>query len=517
MKGTKIDRRTLLKTLTGLPVLGLFSFEFFKKQSLEKEKKNQLVKQLGLTDNDVNIVIKSSNKKNDNQLIRLGIIGFGRRAADISKALGYVHPDKLKKMKEQGTLKNWLQQDSLNIAVTGICDVFDLHAENGLATIKNKVRPGRDDNVNLPVKRYQNYQDMLESKDIDAVIIATPEHQHARMTIDAVRAGKHVYCEKSFTRTEEEVYQVYDTVKNSDIVFQLGHQVPQSATFKKAREIIKKNILGKISLIETTTNRNTARGAWVRHLDKNGNPLPGDEKTIDWKEWLGTRPYVPFSIRRYYDWTLWFDYSTGLLGQLFTHEFDAVNQLLRIGIPHSVMASGGIYNFKDGRDIPDNLQVAFEYPNHDLTLLYSATLASSNYRGRVFMGKDAKMELGQSVKITADANSKRYKAELKNKIIDTKTPMYVFQPGSSNNVDAVTSATSKYYAQRGLINTVVGGKVVDLTHLHIKEWLDCIRNGGEPSANIDRAFEEGITVQMAQISYTQKRMTKWDPLKRRII
>lgn len=167
--------------------------------------------------------------------------------------------------------------------------------------------------------------------------------------------------------------------------FQLGHQITQNVIFQQAKQIIDKNILGKITLIETTTNRNTAEGAWIRHLDSNGKPKPGDLNTIDWKQWLGNRPAVPFTADRFYNWTKFFDYDFGMLGQLFTHEYDAVNQLLHIGIPHSAVASGGIYFWKDNREIPDVLQAVFEYPEKEMTLMYSASLASSRQRGRVFM------------------------------------------------------------------------------------------------------------------------------------
>ncbi len=514
MEEKKLDRRTVIKALAGIPVLGLFAIKFNQKKSLAQEKKKKLLKELGI--DKLEVPIKKTRKASSNDLIRIGIVGFGRRAGDLAHGLGFMHPDTIAEKKANKTFSNWLAQENLNVAITGICEVFDERAEKGLGTAKNKLRPGNTDSLNLQVKRYKHYHEMLESDDIDAVIIATPEHQHAQMTIDAVNAGKHVYCEKSFTRTEDEVHQVYDAVTNSKMVFQLGHQIPQSSTFKKAKQIVNKNILGKISLIETTTNRNSAHGAWVRHLTKDGKPKPGNAKTIDWRQWLGSRPYVPFSIERYYNWSLWFDYSTGILGQLFTHEFDAVNQLLDIGIPKSAVASGGIYNFKDGRDTPDNLQVAFEYPKSELTLLYSATLASSFNRGRVFMGRDARMELGQTIKVTADGKSKRYKDYIANKTIDTKFPMFSFKPGAEG-VDAVTSATAKYYASRGLIDTVVNGKVVDLAHLHLKEWLDAIRYGGKTSANIDKAFAEGITVQMAHKSYMEKRRVEWDPIKRRIV
>jgi len=509
-----IKRRTLLKALAGLPVLGVFGVELARKQNYDQEKRERIVKELGLNDFQAPVVPKSSGNKG--QLIRIGIIGFGNRAVAHANGLGYMHPADVEKRQANDTLNDWLAQEDLNVAITGICDVFELHAENGLATARNELRAGGAKSAGIPVKRYRTYQEMLDDKDIDAIMIATPDHHHAVMTIAAAKAGKHVYCEKSPAHKEVELNEMYNTVKNSGIVYQLGHQVPQSTVFKQAKEILKKDILGKISLIETTTNRNTSDGAWIRHLDKDGKPKPGDEKSIDWEQWLGPAKKVPFSIDRYYNWTKFFDYDIGLIGQLFTHEYDAVNQLLKIGIPKSVVSSGGIYYWKDNREMPDLLQCVFEYPNHELTLLYSATLASSRSRGRVFMGHDASMELGNAISITADANSTRYKKQIESGLIDTSVPMVSFNP-SSGKVDAVTTATEKYYAARGLTTTTINGRSVDVTYLHIKEWIDCIRSGNTPSSHIDSAFEEGITCLMAHLSYVEKRRVEWDEVNRKII
>lgn len=255
---------------------------------------------------------------------------------------------------------------------------------------------------------------------------------------------------------------------------------------------------------------------WLRHLDKNGNPKPGDEKTIDWNQWMGSTPRVPFSIDRYYNWQKWFAYDSVVIGQLFTHEYDAVNQLLRIGIPKSVVASGGIYYWKDNREIPDSFHVVFEYPNQDLTLLYSANLACSRTRGRVFMGHDASMEFGSSIKITVDGDSTRYKKQIREGLISTSEPMLSLD-SSTGKVDAVSGATSKYYTARGLTTTMIDGRQVDTTYLHIREWLDCIRNGGVTTANIECAFEEGITCVMAIQSYLEKRRVEWDPVNKKIV
>ncbi len=517
-----ITRRDILKGLVSLPVFGIFFHQFFKKKNIDHYRRNQILSELKLNGQPP-AVIPAGNLKKGGQLIRLGIIGYGRRGEDLARSLGFAHPQWVESQRKNAEknrldtrLKDWLAQEDLNVTISGICDVFELHAEKGIAAATSGMHPTVQNKTLPPSRKYRDYHEMLEDPNIDAVLISTPDFHHAGMTIEAVKAGKHVYCEKCMTRTEEEVYQVVEAVKNSKVVFQLGHQYAQTEAFTKAREIVSKDILGKITLVETTSNRNTPHGAWIRHLDDNGNPKPGNPQTIDWDLWLGDRPKVPFSIDRFYNWTKWWDYATGLSGQLFCHEFDAVNQILDIGIPKSAVASGGIYYFKDNREIPDVFHSVFEFPNSDLTLIYSASLASSRDRGRVFMGHDSSMELGDTLTVMADEDSSRFKEKIEKGIIDTSLPLFSYRPGAKG-IDAVTSATEKYYATRGLVYTYRSGKRIDTTHLHIKEWLDCIRFGGTPSCHIDKAYEVTIACHMATKSYQEKRRVEWDPVKRRII
>ncbi len=514
-QNAKLNRRTILKALGGLPILGVFGYEVQKNSSYKREKEEQVIRELGLENIHAPKASQKQSGKSGDKL-RLGFIGFGNRANALARGLGFMHPASAEGRMKNGTLEDWFVQEDLNVELAGVCDVFDLHAQKGLETAKNGLRVNREEGTDYPVKRYRTYQELLDDDSIDAVVIATPDHHHAKISTEAIKAGKHVYCEKSIALSEEELGELYQTVKNSDRVFQLGHQISQNVIFQQAKEIVKKDILGKITLVETTTNRNTASGAWIRHLDSKGNLKPGSLKEIDWDQWLGDRPKVPFSVERYYNWTKFFDYDFGMLGQLFSHEYDAVNQLLRMGIPHSAVASGGIYYWKDNREIPDLIQVVFEYPEKELTLMYSGCLSSSRQRGRVFMGHDASMELGGSLSITADNNSTKYKQQIKDGVIDTNGPMINVSPGSGE-IDAVTSATEKYYTSRGLTSTVINGRSVDVVYLHLKDWIDCIRNGNEPSCNIDMGFEEGITILMAQKAYIEKRRVEWDPVKRKII
>jgi len=175
---------------------------------------------------------------------------------------------------------------------------------------------------------------------------------------------------------------------------------------------------------------------------------------------------------------------------------------MRLGIPKYATASGGIYFYKDGRDVPDTLQVAYEYPDRDLTLVYSATLASGRGRGKVFMGHDAAMEVGSGVRVVAEPQSTRFADLIDREVVDPDRPLLTYRPGFKG-LDAVTTATEEYFASRGLLFTYRGGQRVS--------------TGGEPSCNIDRGFEEAITCHMATAAYQLGRKVEWDPVQQKII
>ena len=516
-KASGIDRRDMLKALAGVPILGALGIQVFRKNSFDDKHdiQQEIMRELGMEDL-MNVIKPIRHQKGD--LIRVGIAGFGTRGEQLAKALGFMEKSSFEQTVENGSLDAQIHDGNLHVAITGICEVFDMRAEQGLATAAHDIHTGGTFASSHPVKRYRHYHDMISDPDIDAIIISTPDHHHAQMTIDAIQAGKHVYCEKSLIHREEEIYSTYEAVKNSNLVFQQGHQYPQTAAFQVAQEILKRKWLGKISHVETTTNRNSSNGAWIRHLDANGNPKPGDAQSIDWKQWLGKAREVPFSIRRYYSWARYFDYDTILFGQLFSHEYDAVNQLLNMGIPETVFSSGGQYTYKEFGDMPDVLHTTFEYPHKDLTLTYSANLTSSKSRGRTLYGQDAAMTVGGSLSVVPDSSSVLFEDMLERGLIDPGSPMMEMLPGSrtASVVDAVSSPTAQYYASRGLTSTSIGGQDWDVTHLHLKEWLDCIRTGDTPTANIEKAFDEGVVIAMADISYREKCRTRWDPDKRRI-
>ena len=511
------SRRSVLKALISVPVFGAFLAAYMDRRALERARREAVLEELGVSESGP-AVIEDFISRPPGRRIRLGIIGYGGEGEALVRHAGFAHPEWIEDARRRNRenpadkgLETYLSQTDLNVAITGVCDLFDVRAERGVAASAVDLRPAGAPS-NPPARRFRTYTDMLESGEVDAVIIATPDHWHAPMSIDAEAAGIHVYCEKCMTRTAEEAVAMYDAFRDSDVVFQLGHQNRQSESHLKAREIVEADILGNVTLVEGTTNRNTPWGAWVWHIHEEGNP-----ETIDWEQFqMHAGASYAFNLEHFFRWRCWYAYGTGLAGDLMSHEYDAVNQVLEIGIPKSVVASGGIYHFKDGRDVPDVFQAVCEYPDRDLAFVYSSTLANGNYRGLSFMGHDGTMRLAGSLSVLADNDSTRYGEKIEQGLIDPTRPMFTYQPGFKG-IDAVTSATAEYFASRGLLYTYRGGRRVSAYHLHLAEWLDVIRNGGRTSCDIQQGYEEAITCHMATQSYLEGRKVEWDPAARRIV
>ncbi len=516
-ESNKISRRNILKAFAAVPVIGAMGYGIFRKKNYDNDIRDQIVKELGISyDPPVLPTIKGVDMSKP---IRVGLIGYGIRGEQLMRAAGFAHPSTIDELRESADknsddhrYEDFMAQDNLNLQFTGACDLFDIRAQSAIEACSNVNRKGTKEQGPVTCKRYRTYQELLAANDIDAVIIATPDHWHAQIAMDAAKAGKHIYVEKGMTRTVEEVYQLTDVIKKSNVVFQLGHQGRQTESFIKAKEIIDKGLLGKINLIEVCTNRNSPNGAWVYDIHPDAS-----EQNIDWEQFQGPTPNrVPFSKERFFRWRCWWDYGTGLGGDLLTHEYDALNQMLNLGIPHSCVASGGVYFYKDGREVPDVFQAVYEYPDRDLTFMYSATLASDRDRGKIIMGHDGNISIGGELTVYADPESTKYKALIDKGVIDPSNPIFLYSPGSKR-IDAVTSATAKYFAGRGLLYTYRQGKRVDTTHLHIKEWTDCIRTNQQPSCNIDQGFQEAITSHMATISYREGVKVYWDAEKQVIV
>lgn len=513
-KDYNIFRRDFLKGLAAVPFLGWFALGF--RENIAREisgKSRDYEGRLGIGR------LKAPREKllpptgKTGNRLRFGLVGHGWRGEELLKRFGYYQPEYLERNTVNGKLTegflNKELREDLNVELTGICDTFDLHAERGSECIPlREAIPANGNYKPGAIKIFPTCREMITSGEIDMIVIATPDHTHAEMAIEAAKAGKHVYLEKPMTRTIEEAIALRDTVKSTGIVFQLGHENRQQMSYKIACEMYQKGVFGDVSMVETSTNRNSRGGAWIR---KRKFDHLGNIENINWKEFLGNAPWHEFDPKRYFNWQRYSDYGTSVTGNQFSHVYDCVNQVLDLGIPEMVVALGGQYYYKDHGDMPDVLNAVFSYPERGLTLTYDCTLKSGVYRQSRIMGSEATMDLDKAIMLYKDGNSQRFR-EIE---IESSDPLYYYASGV--DVDAISTATSQEYIKGGYGPTSVEGKLMDTTFLHIKEWTDAVRGQGNPSCDVDKGFEEAVTFNLANLAYDYKKPVRWDKVNEKVI
>lgn len=327
----------------------------------------------------------------EGKTVRLGIIGIGGRGSSLMNSFRSKH----------------------NAEFVAVCDVY-VKRRNQAAQ-----RVGLDpDN---PKQAYSDYKELLANKDIDAVIIATPDHWHATMAIEAMKAGKDVYLEKPMTKTVAEAKEVDAVRKETGKVLQVGSQTTSSDQWWKVKDIMQKGMIGKLIMSQGSYHRNSKGGEWNWSIDPNAGPNASGEDFIDWNMWLGPAPKREFDADRFFRFRKFWDYSGGIATDLFYHVMAPFNICWpEPQFPYKVSASGGIYVFKDSREVPDTFAFMAEYPGEHQVVL-SSSMANSTHIPGLIRGHEATImivEHGQfegrtdSIKVTAQDP---YKDEFKKK------------------------------------------------------------------------------------------------------
>jgi predicted dehydrogenase len=204
----------------------------------------------------------------------------------------------------------------------------------------------------------RDYREVLARRDVDAVIVATPDHWHAQMAVDAMKAGKDVYVEKPMVQELADGPLVIDAARQTGRILQVGSQHPSSIVYAKARELFRAGAIGELNLVEAWINRNSSMGAWQYSLPPDASPA-----TIDWDRFIGRAPKRPFDPVRLFRWRNYRDYGTGIPGDLFVHLFTGIHFVLDALGPTRAIASGGLRHWNDGRDVPDVMLALYDYPN----------------------------------------------------------------------------------------------------------------------------------------------------------
>jgi predicted dehydrogenase len=291
-----------------------------------------------------------------NSRVRFACIGCGARAHELMAAL-LVHPD---------------------AEITGLCDAYRGRVERAQERVGGRAKVLGD------------YREALSDSSVDALIIATPDHWHKQMVVDALRAGKDVYCEKPLTYRSSEGLEILAATRETQRIVQVGSQGMSSATQQRARDLIRQGRLGKVTMIRAAYNRNTASGAWIYPIPPDASP-----STVNWDMFLGPAPKRPFDLARFFRWRCYKDYSGGIATDLFVHLCTTIHYLMGAKMPSRVVAMGNLYRWKESRDVPDTLNAILEYPE-GFTVNLSSTFnnQSAAEQSFQFLGTEGTISIG---------------------------------------------------------------------------------------------------------------------------
>ena len=236
----------------------------------------------------------------------------------------------------------------------------------------------------------RDYNEILARKDIDAVIIGTPDHWHKQASIDAMKAGKDVYCEKPMIHLYSDGPAMIETARSTKRILQIGSQRVSSLVYAKAKELLASGAIGQLNMVTARWDRNSSLGAWNYTMPPDASP-----ETCDWPRFLGTAPKIPFSAEHFFQWRKWKAYGTGVAGDLFVHLFSGTHFITGSHGPTRGMATGALRYWKDGRDASDVLLGLFDYrEGFNLSLRVNFVDGGDESEGLVFTGSEGTMEIG---------------------------------------------------------------------------------------------------------------------------
>jgi len=378
------------------------------------------------------------------------------------------------------------------VETVAVCDIWKLARERASTQVQQLFGKAPE--------AYQYSEKMLARNDIDGVMIATGDFQHAKLAIEVVQAGKDCYVEKPFANVLEEAKAARKVIKDSKQVVQMGTQHRSQPYPLAIRDVIQSGRIGEVAKITQEWDVNQQRWRFIRGNDDGKNPPLLKEEDTDWKRWLLGKPNRPFDPHVYMEFRLYKDFSSGIIDQWLSHGSDLVHLWTDETHPVSVMTTGGILTWKDGRENPDNVSATFIYPKG---FIYTYTTCFSNsYRSHTrIQGRDGTIEAiggeGASLCLVTKEGGKQ----------ERDMPRYTALPTMGPESDA------------GEILRVAGGPEPNSTGPgdndvnHLMNWLNGMRDRKTPNANVDHGFSHAIACIMATQSYWSGKRLYWDPSK----
>jgi len=401
--------------------------------------------------------------------VNLGFIGFGIRGNILLEAA-----------KETGQAN-----------LVEVCDCYQGHLSRAKERTDGKI----DTN-------FAQYKKLLNRKDIDAVVIATPDHRHLPIVLDALSAGKDVYVEKPMTHQIEDGPKIVEAARRYKRIVQAGSQWVSSDQHKKAREIIASGKLGKVTKVTAAYNRNSSTGAW-------NYPIPLDLQegvNFNWPEWFGSAPKVPYSPERVFRYRKYWDYSGGISTDLFVHLITSIHFLMGAEMPRSVVACGGILFRRDGREVPDTLVALFDYGDFCVCMSSTFNSASAEGHGIQFLGTDRSLSLLPTTAMTEQAE---YKREGYDYSIDSWPKAMQEEFMNQGDHRQESDGTGSKPAPE---NIAFDAKP-DPTVLHLANFFDAVRTRQPTYESAEVGHHAAAAGHMVNLSYRSGKKMLWDATK----
>ena len=371
-----------------------------------------------------------------------------------------------------GHIKSLCAEQNLNIVA--VCDVWD------------KRRLGSANDAGIPeAQSFRDYRKVLENKDIDVVVIGTPDHWHAPIAIAAMQADKHVYCEKPMTHTLDEAFKMHKTAKETGKLVQVGSQGCTDTKWHVVGQAVKDGRIGTVLWAQGGYCRNNPNGEWNWGIDESAN-----ESNLDWKMWLGSAPKRAWDPDRYFRWRKFWDYGNGIIGDLWPHRLHPLMIAMNnMEFPRRVVCLGANimhtdknpkdpqHPFGEERDVADATQMIAEFPNGSMIYLAGSTVNERGPEDMIRGNKGSILFGGGKVTIEPE---RAWTDEIE------RADLPVVGPGEDQRE-------------------------------HHKNLIKCIREGGIPNCNIDLALRVQTIVSMAEASYRQSKMSLFDTVKQKLI
>ena len=367
-----------------------------------------------------------------NDRIRLGVIGPGARGRQVLR---------------------FFQEDP-TIEIAALCDIYDAQLQQTREQIGGSP------------KEFTEYRKLLDEPNLDAILIATPDHWHRDIAVAACDSGRDVYIEKPLTYTYEEGQDIIRAARLNDRVMQVGMQQRSGEHYIEAKaRFLDSGKLGKITIARTWWHGN---GYHLRRA-----PFTDQPAGLDWKTFLGSRPWRDWDVQQYWNWRAYLDFGGGQITDLFTHWIDVVQWFVGEDLPVSATAAGGVYHYRDGRTAPDTIHVLLEYPSA-WTATFEATLAPGvRGAGIEFIGTEGRLEITRRG--------------------------YHFTPVEGDPVE----------------RTVERGDI--MTGAHVKNFIECVRSRQRPNGDVLVGHRSAQSSHLGNLAYLEKRRIRFDPLREEVL